>query len=247
MPFAVPPTQGVGSNFPHTHWSLVLRAGGGADAEARAALEHLCAEYWYPLYAYVRRRGYSAHDAQDLTQSFMLELVEGPLLGRADPQRGRFRAFVLRALQNFMASAYQRQQTQRRGGGITFLALDEARDEGRYGLEPVDRFTAEDAFERNWALALLDQVLRRLGAEYETAGRGPLFARLQSYLAGKEGQPAYAELSRELGLNENTVAVSIHRMRRRYGEILREEIAMTVTTPEEVEAEITHLLAILSR
>ncbi len=233
--------------FPNTRWSLVLQAGANADEQARSALAHLCREYWYPLYAYVRRRGFGAEDAQDITQSFMLEIIAGPLLGRADPDVGRFRSFMLGAMQNFLANAQRHQQAQRRGGEFTFVPIDGARGEGRYGLEPLDHFTAEDAFERNWALALLDTVLARLRGEYEAAGRAALFAGLQPYLAGKDGQAGYAALGRELGLSENTVAVSVHRLRRRYGELLREEIAMTVATQEEIESEIAHLMAVLSR
>lgn len=233
--------------FPNTRWSLVLQAGAHADEQARSALAHLCREYWYPLYAYVRRRGFAAHDAQDLTQSFMLEIIAGPLLGRADPDVGRFRSFMLGAMQNFLANAQRHQHAQRRGGEFTFVSIDGARGEGRYGLEPLDHFTAEDAFERNWALALLDTVLARLRGEYEAAGRAALFAGLQPYLAGKDGQAGYAALGRELGLSENTVAVSVHRLRRHYGELLRAEIAMTVATQEEIESEIAHLMAVLSR
>lgn len=231
-----------GAAFPTTHWSLVRRAGAGGGDD-RGALAHLCREYWFPLYAYVRRRGQSPHDAQDLVQSFIMEMIEGPLLGRADPERGRFRSFVLGALQHFLANEYRRKQTTRRGGGVEFVPIHEE----RYTLEPSDGLSPEDAFERNWVLALLDAVLQRLRGEYEAAGRATLFAALQPYLAGKEGQAGYATMGAELGLSENTVAVSVHRLRRRYGELLREEIGFTVATPAEVEEEIAHLLAVLSR
>lgn len=228
--------------FPTTHWSMVRRAG-ATDAEGtRVALAHLCAEYWYPLYAYARRRGHSPHDAQDLTQSFIMEVIEGPLLGRADPERGRFRSFMLGAMQHFLANETRRQRTAKRGGGSEVVSLDEAQAEQRFALEPADERTPEDQFARNWAFTLLDAVLVRLREEYAQAGRAELFEALEPYLSGKDGKAGYASVGAALGLSENTVAVSIHRMRRRYGELLREEIAQTVLTPEEVEEEIAHLL-----
>jgi len=226
---------------------VVRRAGSAEETEAQAALAHLCREYWYPLYSYARRRGHSPHDAQDLTQSFILELIDGPLLARADPSRGRFRSFVLGALQNFLSNEHRRQRTERRGGKVEFIAIDAARVEGRLALETADDSTPEQAFERNWALTLLDAVLQRLRAEYAAAGRAPLFAAIEPYLAGKEGKMGYAAVGAELGLSENTVAMSVHRLRRRYGELLREEIAMTVASPEELEEEIAYLVAVLSR
>jgi len=226
---------------------MVRRAGAGGAQEARAALAHLCRDYWYPLYAYARRRGHSEHDAQDLTQSFIMEIIDGPLLGRADPERGRFRSFVLGALRNFLSHEHRREQTQRRGGLVEFISMDAEHGEHRFALEPVDGVTPEDHFELNWALALLDAVLARLRAEYAAAGRGDFFAALQPYLAGKAGQPGYAELAARIGVSEATVAVSVHRMRRRYGELLRAEIASTVSSPEEVEEELAHLMEVVSR
>jgi RNA polymerase sigma-70 factor (ECF subfamily) len=223
---------------------MVRRAGGEEDTGA--ALAHLCREYWYPLYAYARRRGSSPHDAQDLIQSFIAHLIEGPLLSRADPERGRFRSFMLGSLQNFLAKEHRREQAEKRGGGAEIVSLDEARDEQRFAVEPADEQTPESLFERSWAFALLDRVLVRVRVEYETAGRLALFEALQPYLAGKDGQAGYAALGEQLGLGENTVAVSIHRLRRRYGELLREEIAQTVDSPAEVEDEIAHLLSVVS-
>ena len=233
--------------FPSTCWSVVRRAGSAEEAEAGAALAQLCREYWYPLYSYTRRRGHSPHDAQDLTQSFIVELIDGPLLARADPGRGRFRSFVLGALQNFLSNEHRRQRAERRGGKVQFIAIDAACVEGRLALETADGSTPEEAFERNWALTLLDAVLQRLRVEYDAAGRAPLFAAIEPYLAGKEGKAGYAAVGRELGLSENTVAMSVHRLRRRYGELLRAEIAMTVASPEELEEEIAYLVAVLSR
>ncbi len=237
------PQQGL---FPTTHWSMVGRAGGGSPAEMHAALADLCREYWYPIYAYVRRRGHSPHDAQDLTQAFIVDLIEGPMLARADREKGRFRSFVIGSLRNFLANENRRQNTQRRGGLAEVVSLDRDEDEARFTCEQTSELNPDEHFERNWAFALLDHVLARLGAEYETAGRAPLFAALQPYLAGRSGQDDYATIGAALGLKENTVAVSVLRMRRRYGELLREEIARTVASPEEVDEEIAHLLAVVA-
>ena len=245
---SLPPSSADGARrFPTTRWSVVRRAGETGSEEAAAALERLCREYWYPLYAYARRRGYSPHDAQDLTQSFILELIAGPMLSRADPDKGRFRSFMLGSLQNFLANHHRGQQALKRGGGQSTVSLDQARDEQRFSVEAADSRTPEDLFERNWAFALLDQVLRRLEGEYTAAGRGDLFAALQPYLAGKAGEGGYRAVAEQLGLSENTVGVSVYRMRKRYGELLREEIAMTVSAPDEIEDEIAHLRAVLAR
>jgi RNA polymerase sigma-70 factor (ECF subfamily) len=233
--------------FPTTHWSLVRRADVEDDGAARAALAELCRAYWYPLYAFVRRRGFSPHDAQDFTQGFFLELTEGGMLSRADAGMGRFRSYLLGALTNFLANERRRQQAVKRGGRAKIIAIDEAQSEGRYALEPINAITPETQFERSWAFALLERVGSRLAADYENAGRAELFSRLQPYLAGKSGMAGYESLARELAMSAGAVGVAIHRMRRRFGELLRQEIAQTVTTPEEVEAEIAYLLQVVAR
>ncbi len=233
--------------FPDTRWSVVLRAGLEPEGEGLAALERLCRDYWFPLYAFVRRRGYSPEDAEDVTQGFMLHLLEGPLLGRADRERGRFRSFLLGALQLFLAKEVRRQQTIKRGGTREILSLDAEEGERRFAREPADEVTPEVQFERSWAFALLERVFARLREEYERAGRAELFEKLQPYLAGKESLPGYEQLARQIGQSPSGVGVSIHRMRRRYGELLRNEIAQTVSSPEEAEAELTHLMTVVSR
>ena len=225
----------------------MLRAGSRGAERAEAALAKLCGDYWYPLYAYVRRHGRSPHDAQDLTQSFILEVIEGPLLSRADPDKGRFRSFMLGSLQNFLSKERRAQRAQKRGGGEKVISLDEAAAEERFAAEPAHEQTPEHLFERNWAFALIEAVFGQLRGEYLQAQRGALFEALQPYLSGKDGRASYGEVGQRLGLSENTVAVSIHRMRRRYGELLREMIAATVSTPAEIEEELAHLRAVLSR
>lgn len=232
--------------FPSTRWSLVQRADSEGDDAARTALAELCGAYWFPLYAFVRRRGIPSHDAQDFTQGFFLQLIEGGWLNRAQADRGRFRSYLLGALGHFLSNEQRRQQTIKRGGGMQFVSIDEWQSEGRYELEAVDAMTPETQFDRSWAVALLERVLARLAADYERAARAELYATLQPYLAGKAGQPDHDELARRLSMSRGAVTVAIHRMRRRYGELLRDEIAQTVASPEEVEGEITHLLRVIA-
>lgn len=217
----------------------------GAE-ECGDALGQLCRDYWYPLYAFLRRRGLPVEEAQDVTQGFFLRVIEGDLLERAREEKGRFRSFLLGALQNFLANHRRHEQTQKRGGGVTTLSIDEMQAEQRFALEPADPLTPEAQFERSWAFSLLERVCVRLGDDYLAAGRADLFSKLQPYLAGKAQLAGYAELGRELAMSESAVAVAIHRMRRRYGELLREEIAHTVADPAEVEDEIVHLMKIVA-
>ena len=233
--------------FLTTRWSVVLRAGAGDAPDAAAALAQLCRDYWYPLYAFVRRRGHSVEDAQDRTQGFFLQIIDGALLARASAEKGRFRSYLLGALQHFLANEHRSAQTQKRGGREQFVSIDEMQGEQRFALEPADAMTPEMQFERSWAFALLERVCVRLGEDYEQAGRAELFEKLQPYLAGKAQMAGYDELGRELAISASAVAVAIHRMRRRYGELLREEIAHTVASPEEVEEEIAYLLEVVAR
>jgi RNA polymerase sigma factor (sigma-70 family) len=234
-------------SFPDTRWSVVLRAGVETGSDGKIALERLCRDYWFPLYAFVRRRGHSPEDAEDVTQGFMLHLIEGPLLGRADQERGRFRSFLLGALQHFLAKELRRQQTVKRGGNREIVSLDAEEGERRFAQEPADEVTPEVQFERSWAFALLERVFARLRAEYERAGRAELFEKLEPYLAGKESMPGYEQLARQIGQSPSGVGVSIHRMRRRYGELLRDEIAQTVASPAEAESELVHLMAVVAQ
>jgi RNA polymerase sigma-70 factor (ECF subfamily) len=247
--FALPDTQpggpGPAKLFASTLWSVVLRAGSESEPESAAALERLCRQYWQPLYVFARRRGHGEHDAQDLTQGFLADLLAKKSLARADPSRGRFRTFLLSAFCHFLANHHRDQTTRKRGGGQVSVSLqDEAAEESVRNLS--DGLTPEFHFERSWALALLERVLARLRDEYTQAGRLELFEALQPSLTGSPGGPGYAELGRQVGLSEGTVAVAMHRMRRRYGEFLREEIASTVATPEEADDELRHLLKVVS-
>lgn len=232
--------------FATTHWSVVLTAGRTDTTRAQNALSKLCSTYWYPLYAYVRRRGHSAHDAQDLTQAFFAQLLERQSVAHADPNRGRFRSFLLGVMNHFLANEWTRAQAQKRGGGVSFLPLQFETAETRYGHEPADSTTPEQNFERRWALALLEEVLRRLADEYKTEGRAELFAALNPCLVGERATHPYAELAARLGVNEGTVKSAVHRMRQRYRQLLREEIAHTVAGPGEVDAELRHLFTVLA-
>ena len=231
--------------FATTHWSVVLAAGGSDVPQARDALEKLCRAYWYPLYAYVRRRGYSPADAEDLTQAFFAWLLERDWLGRADQQRGRFRSFLLTSLGNFLANEWDKARAQKRGGGrVVPLQRDEA--ETRCAREPVDHLTPEQSFEWRWALTLLDQVMNRLSAEFARDGKEALFEALKPCLLGERTAQPYAALASTLAMTEGSVKVSVYRLRQRYRQLLRDEIANTVAKPEEVEEEMCHLFAVLA-
>jgi RNA polymerase sigma factor (sigma-70 family) len=232
--------------FVTTHWSVVLKAGQSDTTRARAALENLCESYWYPLYAYVRRRGYSPEDAQDLTQEFFARLLERNWVGRADRQKGRFRSFLLSAMNHFLADEWDKARAQKRGGGVMPVPLQFDAAETRYGHEPADSTTPEQNFERRWALTLLDKVLRRLRAEYEQEGRAELFTALHPCLVGERAGQRYADLAIRLGVTEGVVKSAVHRLRLRYRQLLREEIAQTVAEPGEVDEELKHLFAVLA-
>jgi RNA polymerase sigma factor (sigma-70 family) len=236
-PASEPLTDARRPVFVTTQWSVVLAAAGSDTPQAQAALEKLCRAYWYPLYAYVRRRGHPAPDAQDLTQAFFARLLEHHWVGDADRKRGRFRTFLLTAMSRFLADEWDKLRAQKRGGGITHVPVQLDAAETRYGHEPADDCTPEQCFERRWALTLLETVLQRLRAVYEREGKGELFAALNSTLiGGRESQP-YAELAGQLGMNEGAVKVAVHRLRKRYRQLLRTEIA---------HAELRHLFAALA-
>ena len=224
-----------------------MEAGQGGSPNAPQAMAELCRTYWYPLYAYVRRRGHSAHDAEDLTQEFFARLLEKEYLEGITREGGKFRSFLLTAVQRFLANQWERAQAQKRGGGETIVSIDEAIGESRYQIEPADNATPEQLFERRWALALIDQVFRRLQDEYHGSGKSNLFDRLQVFLSGDKRLIPYAEVGAGLEMSEGAVKVAVHRLRKRYGELLREEIAHTVSSPDEVNEELRHLLAALGR
>ena len=234
--------------FATTQWTVVLTAGRTDTTKAGAALEKLCRTYWYPLYAYVRRRGRSAADAQDLTQAFFAQLLERNWVGAADRERGRFRTFLLTAMSRFLADDWDKVRAQKRGGGQVLVPLQLDTAETRYGLEPADAAaTPEESYERRWALTLLETVLERLRAEYEQAGRGELFARLKDCLVGGRESLPYAELAGPLHLTEGAVKVAVHRLRKRYRQLLRTEIAQTMTATEDVDEELRHMFSVLAR
>jgi RNA polymerase sigma factor (sigma-70 family) len=237
------PVPEGGRGFATTRWSVVAAAGGAPSPEAREAVATLCRAYWYPLYAYARRRSASADDAQELTQEFFAHLLEKESLRSADPARGKFRSFLLTAFQRFLGHQRDRARAQKRGGGRAVLPLDFQAGERLYRREPADHATPEAVYERRWALTLLEQTLARLRQEMVKAGKGRLFECLKGTLTGEEGVGPYARLAEELGLSEQAVKVAVHRLRRRYGELLRDEIAQTVGTPEEVEDELRALFA----
>jgi RNA polymerase sigma factor (sigma-70 family) len=231
------------TNFPTTLWTVVLHAGQDDPAQARAALAQLCEGYWYPLYSFVRRRGYTPHDAQDLTQAFFAQLLEKRGLGRVDPEQGRFRTFLLASLKNFLANDWDRANALKRGGGRMILSLQHESAESRYQLEPSHDATPERLFERQWALALLDLVLAELRAEYQHQGKIVIFEELKMALVGQAGR--YAEMAARLGQSEGAIKVAVHRMRSRYRELMTAQIAATVGEGD-IEDEMRHLLAVLS-
>jgi RNA polymerase sigma-70 factor (ECF subfamily) len=237
------PVPEAARQFASTHWSLVVAAGQRDRPESAAALASLCQLYWYPLYAYARRRLSCPEDAQDLTQEFFARLLEKDYLQQADPRRGRFRSFLLTAFKHFLAKEHERAQAQKRGGGRKPLPLDFANGEERYQREPSHEATAETLYERGWALTLLEQALARLREEQAGAGKQLLFACLKETLTGADTPRPYTELAAELGMSVEAIKVTVHRLRRRYAELLRAEIAQTVATAEEVEDELRDLFA----
>ena len=232
--------------FVTTHWSVVLTAGATDTTSAHEALAKLCRSYWYPLYAYIRRRGHSPEDAEDLTQEFFARFLEHNWVGRADREKGRFRTFLLSAMNYFLANEWDKARAQKRGGGAAPLPLEFDAAETRYSHEPADQVTPEQHFERRWVLALLEQVLGRLREEFEQEGKAELFAALNPCLVGDRTLLPYAELGEKLRLGEGAVKSAVHRLRQRYRQLLREEIAQTVAAPGEVDEELRHLFAVLA-
>ncbi|HXS93277.1 MAG TPA: sigma-70 family RNA polymerase sigma factor [Candidatus Limnocylindrales bacterium] len=233
------------SDFPTTRWTLVVAAADPHRKEARSALASLCESYWYPLYAYVRRRGHFPDQAQDLTQEFFMRVLQGRYLDRADPEKGRFRAFILTSLKFFLADQGDRERAEKRGGGA-ILPLEFSSGEERYQREPAHDETPERIFERRWALAVLDRVVERLRNECVQHGNREHFDRLKVFLLGQSDAP-YTVLAREMNTSEGALKVAIHRLRKRYRDLFRQEIADTVADPAEVESEIRHLAAVLTR
>lgn len=242
-----PGSPATGASFGTTHWTVILGAAGADTTRVRTALDELCRVYWRPVYAFVRRLGHGPHDAQDLTQEFFSRLLSGPGLSRVDPARGRFRSFLLAALKNFLANEWDRSRALKRGGGATFVPVDAADT----GSEPGAQLAAktpspEGLYDREWAVALLDRVLARLRDEFIADGKERLFEALRETLtAGRDGLP-YATIGASLKMSEGAVKVAVHRLRLRYRELLRTEVASTVSATADVEAEMRELMAALS-
>lgn len=248
MSLSEPDDRRVSANvslFATTHWSVVLAAGGSASPQAGEALEKLCHTYWYPLYAYVRRQGHSPEDAQDLTQEFFARLLEKQFFRQARPERGRFRSFLLTSLKHFLVNQWHRATARKRGSGQTPVPLDTVLAERLYSREPARDLAADKLYERSWALALLEQVRARLRKEYAAEGRSDRFEIVEQFLPGEESGLSYVEAARQLGMAEGTLKSDVHRFKQRYRQVLRAEIAHTVTRPQDVDEELHHLLAVL--
>ena len=233
--------------FATTRWSVVLAAGGEPSSAAREALDRLCRGYWFPLYGYVRARNFSPHDAEDLTQEFFVRFLASDALRTISEERGRFRAFLLASLNHFLANEWDRLRAQKRGGGQTPLSFDAATAEERLQLEPATNLSPERLYDRRWALTLLDTVLECLGKEMAAAGKTTEFEALRVFLADATGAMSYAEAAARIGRTEAAARKAVQRLRRRYRELLREEVAHTVGAPHEVENELRHLLAVFAR
>ncbi len=234
------------ASFVTTHWSVVLAAGNSASPRASDALEQLCRVYWYPLYAFIHRSGHDEETAKDLTQGFFERFLEVNYLKDVDRERGRFRSFLLASVKHFLANERDRQRAQRRGGGIRLISFDESLIESCERQHSGLSFSPEKIFERGWALALLDLVRRRLQEEHDAAGKRALFAALGVYLAGERDAPPYADIASRLNMTVEAVKKAVQRLRRRYGDLLRDEIAQTVAHPSEIDDEIRCLRAALS-
>ncbi len=233
--------------FPTTRWSLIFAAGRPPADQSRQAFAALCEAYWRPAYAYVRRQGCTVEEAQDLVQDFFAHLLEKPVLQRADPERGRFRALIRVSLKHFLSNERSRSRTKKRGAGVLIVLGNLERAESWCRLEPIDHETPDRVYDRRWALTVLDRVMSHLRAEFVRAGKTTLFDALKPHLTSEAAPSSYPQLAADLGLSEVAVRVAVHRLRRRFNAVLHEEIGATVTTPEEVAGEIRYLRAVLSR
>ncbi len=230
--------------FDTTHWSVVLAAR-GESADAQMALEKLCGVYWYPLYAFVRRKGCGPQDAEDLIQAFFARLLQRKDLETVQRERGRFRSYLLVSLKHFLINEQCRARTEKRGGGRPLISLDEVQAEKKFAQEPIDKTTPEKIFERRWADALLDKVLERLRKEYEATDRLRLFESLRWFLSDEPAEQSQAEIAAKLGVSTGAVKQAVRRLRQRYREILHEEVAHTVATAADIDDEIRHLIGVL--
>jgi RNA polymerase sigma-70 factor (ECF subfamily) len=230
--------------FRTTHWSLVSLAGDADSPRATAALEKLCQTYWLPLYSYIRRQGYGPHDAQDLAQGFFARLLRMNSLASVGPEKGKFRTFLLAALNHFLSDERDHARAEKRGGGKNLISLDEA--EERYLEIPAPDLTPEKLYARRWALTVMEQALGRLGKEYGTAGNAALFEQLSGFLSREAGPGEYDSAAQPLGMSPGAMAVAVHRLRQRYRECVRFELSQTVTSHEDLELEMKHLFEALT-
>jgi len=242
-PGSAPHGQG---RFATTHWSVVRAAGRPDSVHYRQALETLCQTYWFPLYAYLRRHGNSSNGAEEYTQAFFAHLLEKDSVRLADPDRGKFRSFLLASLKHFLSDRRDYEQALKRGGGRKIFSLDFESAETQYALEPAERLTPERLFERSWAMTVLDKAMARLEGEATSEKKKQLFEHLKVYLTAKKDGMPYNEVGEKLGMSEGTVRVAVHRLRRRYREVLRDEIAQTVSSEEEIDQEIRDLFTALA-
>ena len=231
--------------FTTTHWSVVLAAGHDSSPGSQEALEKLCRTYWYPLYAYTRRRGYNPHDAQDLTQGFFARLLARNDLAQVHPQKGRFRSFLLASLQHFLADEWDKASADKRGGQATILSLDEPTAEQRYQQEPANDLSPERIYDRRWALTVLDRAQAGLKAEFVADGKSDLYEALKVFLSGEKPGQTHAQVAARLGKSSDAVRCAVQRLRQRYGELIRTEVAHTVARPGQIDEEIRHLLAVI--
>ncbi|MBI5385943.1 MAG: sigma-70 family RNA polymerase sigma factor [Verrucomicrobia bacterium] len=242
------PNTGAGGRawFATTHWSVVLAAAKTSAPGAQEALEALCRAYWPPIFTYVRRRGHPLEEAQDLVQEFFARFLQKKYFAQADPTRGRFRNFLLTAIQHFLVGEWQKSASLKRGGGQFLISWEELRMEPEAETEPADFETPESAYERQWAVTLLEHACQLLGEEYAAAGKQPLFDHLKGFVWGGRSELPYAQVGEQLGMSEGAVKVAVHRLRQRYGQLLRQEVAQTVAHPEEVDEELRYLVSVMS-
>lgn len=240
------PTPSSNSSFATTRWSVVLAACRSSSPHYEEALSSLCHTYWFPLYAYLRRRGYDPNQAEDYIQSFFAQMLEKQYLREVEPSRGKFRSFLLVALRRFVSDQHDRDQALKRGGGHNRLFIDLESAEGRYSLEPVSDLSPERVFEKSWALAVLEQTTARLEAEFKSMNKQKLFSRLRVYLGGEGDSAPYRNAAADLDMTEDAVKSAVYRLRRRYRQLLRNEIAQTVISNEQIDEEIQDLFAAVS-
>jgi len=239
--------SGAGAQFAATSWTDVLAAQRSGSPEAERALERLCVTYWYPLYAYIRRRGYDPEQASDLTQEFFYRLIRENYLGAVDRRRGKFRSFLLAALNHFLSNQRDHERAPKRGGGQAILSLDETDAEDRFKLEPASTLSPEKIFERNWFLTLLEQALNRLREEQAAAGKEQLFDHLRPFIIEDAASGDYNQVAAKAEMTANAVAVTVHRLRERYKKLLHEEIVRTVGDPSEIDDELHRFFAVLEQ